>query len=65
MLDEERLQYVGSMVLGLNDALVELTGSLAGFTFALQNTRLIASHQHRRGGDLLRGGHSGQALPGR
>ena len=42
MLDEERLQYVGSMVLGLNDALVELTGSLAGFTFALQNTRLIA-----------------------
>ncbi|MBR5229529.1 MAG: VIT1/CCC1 transporter family protein, partial [Firmicutes bacterium] len=33
---------VGSMVLGLNDALVELTGSLAGFTFAMQNTRLIA-----------------------
>ena len=42
MLDEETLQYVGSMVLGLNDALVELTGSLAGFVFALQNTRLIA-----------------------
>ncbi len=42
MLDEERLRYVGSMVLGLNDALVELTGSLAGFTFALQDTRLIA-----------------------
>lgn len=42
MLDEERLKYVGSMVLGLNDALVELTGSLAGFTFALQDTRLIA-----------------------
>jgi VIT1/CCC1 family predicted Fe2+/Mn2+ transporter len=42
MLDEERLQYVGSMVLGMNDALVELTGSLAGFTFAMQNTRLIA-----------------------
>ena len=42
MLDEERLQYVGSMVLGLNDALVELTGSLAGFALALQNTRLIA-----------------------
>ena len=42
MLDEERLQYVGSMVLGLNDALVELTGSLAGFTFAMQNTNLIA-----------------------
>lgn len=42
MLDEERLWYVGSMVLGMNDALVELTGSLAGFTFAMQNTRLIA-----------------------
>ena len=42
MLDEERLQYVGSMVLGMNDALVELTGSLAGFTFAMQDTRLIA-----------------------
>ena len=42
MLDEEQLQYVGSMVLGLNDALVELTGSLAGFALALQNTRLIA-----------------------
>ncbi len=42
MLDEERLHYVGSMVLGLNDALVELTGSLAGFAFALQNNRVIA-----------------------
>lgn len=42
LLDEERLQYVGSMVLGLNDALVELTGTLAGLTFALQNTRLVA-----------------------
>ena len=42
MLDEESLRYVGSMVLGLSDALVELTGSLAGFAFALQNNRLIA-----------------------
>ncbi len=42
MLDEESLQYVGSMVLGMNDALVELTGSLAGFTFALQDTKVIA-----------------------
>lgn len=42
MLDEESLQYVGSMVLGMNDALVELTGSLAGFTLAMQNTRLVA-----------------------
>lgn len=42
MLDEERLQYAGSVVLGLNDALVELTGALAGLTLALQNTKLIA-----------------------
>ncbi|MCB9361819.1 VIT1/CCC1 transporter family protein [Candidatus Woesearchaeota archaeon] len=41
MLDEERLKYVGSVVLGLNDALVELSGALAGFTFALQNGGLI------------------------
>lgn len=42
MLRDERLQYAGSIVLGLNDALVELTGALAGLTFAFQNTRLIA-----------------------
>ncbi len=42
MLDEERLRYAGSVVLGLNDALVELTGALAGLTLALQNVKLIA-----------------------
>ena len=42
ILDEERLKYVGSMVLGMNDALIELTGSIAGFTFALQDTKLVA-----------------------
>jgi len=42
LIDEERLKYVGSIVLGLNDALVEFTGTLAGLTFALQNTQLIA-----------------------
>lgn len=42
MINEERLTYVGSIVLGLNDALVELTGTLAGLTFAFQNTKLIA-----------------------
>src|SRR5574344_764002 len=42
MLDEERLQYVGSMVLGLSDALVELTGTLAGLTFAVSNLRYVA-----------------------
>lgn len=42
MLDEERLHYVGAMVLGLNDALVELTGAIAGVTFALANTKVVA-----------------------
>lgn len=42
LIDEEKLKYVGSVVLGLNDALVELTGALAGFTLALQDTRLVA-----------------------
>lgn len=42
VLDEERLNYIGAMVLGLNDALVELTGSIAGLTFVLMNTMLIA-----------------------
>lgn len=42
LLDEERLNYVGAMVLGLNDALVELTGTIAGLTFVLMNTTLIA-----------------------
>lgn len=42
MIEEEGLKYIGSIVLGLNDALVELTGALAGLTFAFRNTRLIA-----------------------
>lgn len=41
MIDEERIGYIGSIVLGLNDALVELTGVLAGLTFALQNPRIV------------------------
>jgi VIT1/CCC1 family predicted Fe2+/Mn2+ transporter len=42
LIDEERLKYVGSVVLGLNDALVELTGVLAGLTLALQEIQLVA-----------------------
>ncbi len=42
LMDEEKLRYMGSIVLGLNDALVELLGALAGLTFALQNSRIIA-----------------------
>lgn len=42
MIDEDRLNYLGSVVLGLNDALVELTGALAGLTLALRDPSLIA-----------------------
>ena len=42
LLEEERLKYTGSVVLGLNDALVELMGVLAGLTFALQDSRYVA-----------------------
>ena len=41
LIDEERLRYTGDIVRGLNVALVELTGTVAGLTFALQNSRLI------------------------
>jgi len=43
IIKEERLDYMGSIVLGLNDALVELTGALAGFTLSLSNNITIAS----------------------
>ena len=42
LIDEKRLHYLGSIVLGLIDALVELTGALADLTFAFQDSRLIA-----------------------
>jgi len=42
LIEEERIQYAGSIVLGLNDALMELTGALAGLTLALQNGKIIA-----------------------
>lgn len=42
LINEERLNYMGSVVLGLNDALVELTGALAGYTFAFQDAKMVA-----------------------
>ena len=42
LIDEDRLKYMGAVVLGLNDALVEFVGMLAGLTFALQNSQIIA-----------------------
>ncbi|MBO3840174.1 MAG: VIT1/CCC1 transporter family protein [Thermoproteota archaeon] len=41
MIEEERVKYVGSLVLGINDALVELSGALAGLSLTLQNNKLI------------------------
>jgi VIT1/CCC1 family predicted Fe2+/Mn2+ transporter len=43
LINEKSLNYLGSIVLGLNDALVELTGVLAGLTFGLQHSRMIAA----------------------
>lgn len=34
LLSEKRLSYVGAMILGMNDAIVEITGTLAGLTLA-------------------------------
>lgn len=42
MIREERLDFVGNIVLGLNDGLIELTGALVGFSFAFGDTRLAA-----------------------
>lgn len=41
MIDEKRLNYLSVIISGLNDALIELAGELAGFTFALQNPALV------------------------
>ena len=41
MIHEEKLSYISSMVLGLNDALVELTGALAGFKLALNDNSMV------------------------
>lgn len=43
LIEEDRLKYTSDIVLGLSDALIELTGVLAGLTLALGASRLIAS----------------------
>jgi len=43
ILNDERLNYAGAIVLGLNDALVEFTGTLAGLTFAFGNNLIVGS----------------------
>lgn len=42
LTNQSQLSYMSSVVLGLNDALVEFTGALAGFTLALDNSKLVA-----------------------
>jgi VIT1/CCC1 family predicted Fe2+/Mn2+ transporter len=42
LINKEKLSYMSSVILGLNDALVELTGALAGFTLSIQNSKIIA-----------------------
>ncbi|RME04854.1 MAG: rubrerythrin family protein, partial [Bacteroidetes bacterium] len=43
LLEDKRLSYAGAIVLGLNDALVEFTGTLAGLTFAFNNSLIVAT----------------------
>ena len=43
LIDEERLKYIGDIIRGLNTALIELMGAVAGFTLALQDTRFIVT----------------------
>jgi VIT1/CCC1 family predicted Fe2+/Mn2+ transporter len=42
LIQEDKLKYMGSIVLGLNDALVEILGTLAGLTFALRIPNWVA-----------------------
>ncbi|MRJ03412.1 MAG: rubrerythrin family protein [Epsilonproteobacteria bacterium] len=41
MLQDSTLAYAGAIVLGMNDALVELTGTLTGLALAFDNSRYV------------------------
>ena len=41
MLKDEKLEYAGAVVLGMNDALVELTGTLTGVALAFNNAKYV------------------------
>lgn len=43
ILNDDRLIYAGAVVLGLNDALVEFTGTIAGLTFAFGNNLVVGA----------------------
>lgn len=40
-IEEDRARFFSNIVLGFNDALIELTGALVGFSFALRDANLI------------------------
>ncbi|MFW6026918.1 MAG: VIT1/CCC1 transporter family protein [Candidatus Woesearchaeota archaeon] len=42
ILNDNYLSYTSSIVLGLNDALIELTGTIAGLTLAIRDNLIIA-----------------------
>lgn len=41
MKKKKRFEYAGALVLGMHDALVELSGIIAGLTFAIDSRRII------------------------
>ena len=41
LIDDERLKYTSDIVRGLNVAIVEITGALAGLTLAFESSKLI------------------------
>ena len=41
MLKDKKLLYAGAVVLGMNDALVELTGTLSGIAFAFDRSEVV------------------------
>ncbi|MFQ6370703.1 VIT1/CCC1 transporter family protein [Shewanella sp. YIC-542] len=43
MLQDKKLLYTGAIVLGMNDALVELTGTLSGIALAFDNTLVVGA----------------------
>jgi len=41
-IQEEHVRFLSSIVLGVNDGLIELTGALVGFAFALRSHMMVA-----------------------
>ncbi len=42
-IKEDKIEFLGNIILGLNDGLIELTGALVGFAFALSNHFVVAA----------------------